>query len=420
LETKLTEKGVAALPTPPTGQVKYWDTEDHGFGVVVGQRTKTFVAQGYVGKKRIRVTIGIHGRVRPDGHPWTVALARKQAKEFLAQMANGIDPEPGRRITGPTLADGRDLKLENLKKRRKSQRTIDTFRDEINLFFKDWLDRPIAELTGGDLIKILDGIGKDEDGNPKKKRKGGNPGNPVGAAQVNRCISHISGAWKALDKIHHFKGRNPAEAATKYVLLERETRVAHEDFPEWYARIAKLSEVKSDLHLFMMFTGIRREGACKLRWEHVLQEQKVLRVAKAKGDKAYWIPYSKTVQEILDRRKKRNSVVMKEMGGDEGWVFPSISRAKPFRVIPYSEPKHKPPKQPDPVAERVLVSPHDLRRTYNSVAFEIGAPDRVRDLLMNQNNQGVNMKHYVKPENWDYYAGWQNKIDRAIWKRIKV
>src|SRR5690348_2019031 len=79
---KLTEQTLATLPTPGPNdppQIYRWDTRDHGFGVVIGRTgRRTFVWRGRVAGQLRKVTIGVAGQPRKDGHPWTVQLARDE------------------------------------------------------------------------------------------------------------------------------------------------------------------------------------------------------------------------------------------------------------------------------------------------------------------------------------------------------
>lgn len=142
---KLTEKSVAALPPAtqhanscPGGecacplQSYYWDTELVGFGVVVGRTgSKTFIARAWVGKKRRRVKIGVAGTPRQDGHPWTVALARLEARQLLGRMSAGEDPNAGKGATsapppstGPTLRQAMELHVTNMRAGRNRRRRV--------------------------------------------------------------------------------------------------------------------------------------------------------------------------------------------------------------------------------------------------------------------------------------------------------
>ena len=69
----------------PAVQRLYWDTELRGFGLLVGKRSRTFIVQKTIGGRSVRVTIGRLGA-------WTVAQARRRAREIIVQMDQGIDP----------------------------------------------------------------------------------------------------------------------------------------------------------------------------------------------------------------------------------------------------------------------------------------------------------------------------------------
>lgn len=89
---RLNEKTLADLRVPDNCiQVYYWDTELSGLGVVVGRTTKTFVARSWVNGKNRRVKIGVAGQPRPDGHLWSIALARAEARKLLGKMSAGVD-----------------------------------------------------------------------------------------------------------------------------------------------------------------------------------------------------------------------------------------------------------------------------------------------------------------------------------------
>lgn len=106
MKVKLGEKTLAAIELPEgTPQVIVWDTDVVGFGVVVGKQNRTFIAEGRVDGRKRRKAIGVAGRVREDGLPWTAQLARIEAKTILGDMARGVDPNSERRLRreGPTL-----------------------------------------------------------------------------------------------------------------------------------------------------------------------------------------------------------------------------------------------------------------------------------------------------------------------------
>src|SRR5271154_847456 len=66
-------------------QTFYYDTELKGFGLRVGNKTKTYFVESKVKRKTVRVSIGKHGVFAPE-------QVRKIAKERLVEMAQNINP----------------------------------------------------------------------------------------------------------------------------------------------------------------------------------------------------------------------------------------------------------------------------------------------------------------------------------------
>lgn len=87
---KLTAESVKRLPFAARDaagrvvQVVYRDTELSGFGVRVGEQSKSYFAQKRVGDRVIRVTLGTHGQITTD-------QARKEAGIRLGALTAGRD-----------------------------------------------------------------------------------------------------------------------------------------------------------------------------------------------------------------------------------------------------------------------------------------------------------------------------------------
>src|SRR5882672_9266207 len=99
-------------------QLIVWDEEVSGFGVVVGKRATTFVANYWANGVKRRQVIARRGDLRDeDSLPWTVTFARQRAKEILGKVAGGGDPsfEIRSRSGGPTLRDAFDLHVSRMR-----------------------------------------------------------------------------------------------------------------------------------------------------------------------------------------------------------------------------------------------------------------------------------------------------------------
>lgn len=414
---KLTEKAMAALPAPADGQVTYYDCDLAGFAVVVGTMSRTFVLKKWVEGKKRKFTIGRAGAVRDDGLAWTVALARRRAVKLLGDVAAGRAPAmpssaAPASVGGPTVRHGLELHVENMRKRRRSQRSIDTIRTEISKYLADWLDRPMAELTGSE----LDAVCKRLMGSTAARA---GAVNPPGAALTNRLIAQVSAMWNALDKLHELPGRNPAKRLTAHALLPKQDRIADDDLPSWLAKVEKISPVRRDLQMLALFTGLRSESVRTLRWDDVDTARRFLHISRAKGDRPYTVPLADTHIEILARRRAENPILFAPHGGDHGWVFPTITRAHPLRVVHVAEAKERRRNPESGENEKYLPGLHPLRKTFNSVAMEIGIAKEDRERLMNHEGQGVNVRHYGFPQNWGHMSECQAKIEAALWARIR-
>ena len=438
-QIRLTEKTVAAL-LPPTNAIQayYWDTDLKGFGLVVGRTKKTFVARHRLGRdstRLVKTTIGAAGGPHPDGGIWNVAAARRRALELLGEMAGGKDPNAARRpdADGPTLRDALTFHIERMERgenrRRKacSPRSIATTRGSVELHLADYLDRPLVHLTADAIARVMERI---EANTPR--RGGSNPDNPAGRAAANRIIANVSAIWRSYDRRYGLPVVNPTTRLQQAALKPRETRIPDAEFADWYATVMKLENpVRRDLQLVALFTGIRSDGVRNLRWDDVDFDEELMFVARAKGDRPYSLPIVKTVRKILERRKADNaaSAMLSPFGGDHGFVFPSLSRDMK-RVIPVAEVKERHhvmdadgnvvrDDDGEPVRVNTVPGIHVSRRTFNSVAAEIGIDLETREALMNHAGRGVNAKHYVQTERFDHLRASAKRIETALWERIR-
>lgn len=422
--SKLNDQRIGAIELPPgRAQLVVWDDELTGFGVVVGKRARTFVAEARVNGQKRRKAIGILGRVegRDDGRHWTTTLARQRAKEILGDMAAGIDPNAGSApvASGPTLRDGLDAHLARMRKKRRAERSITTLDNEVTKYLADWLDRPIAELTGAVLADLHERIKTSA-----RPRAGSNPSNAKGAPLANRVITHVGACWNSLNrKLEGALGNwNPAKAVDRDVLKPKRERVADDDMPAWWATVQTLSPVRRDLQMFCMWSAMRSEAARHVRWEHVDLEAGALEVPAPKGGeaKAFRLPLGPTLVELLRRRKRENAIEFEAHGGDRGWCFPTLTRSRPFRVIPLSEPKERRVNPATGEREKILPGPHVSRRTFLSVAAEAGISELDRSTLANHafGRQSVNTT-YIE-QHFGHLAECQGRIDAALWSRIEA
>ena len=156
----LTDKDVLRLPPPEKGWYLARDVELKGFFVVVGRKTKTFTVQGDLRvdgtRKTIRVAIG-------DATEISAREARATAKGYLSQIAKGEHPRPASAKKGAEVEANTVPKPEggvtlsqawaryrdgHMRRKGRSEGTIENYRDHVERIFAEWRDKPLAELAG--------------------------------------------------------------------------------------------------------------------------------------------------------------------------------------------------------------------------------------------------------------------------------
>jgi integrase len=300
-----------------------------------------------------------------------------------------------------------------MERKGRSPRSMGTIKTEIPRLMKAWLDRPIVDLKGAELVALHDKLTKDN-----------------GPFLANRLVAHVSAVWNALDRVHELEGRNPARAVTRHRYVPKRERIDDADLPSWWATVQGLTPVRRDLRIFCLTTGMRDEAARHVRWEHIDFKRASLTVPKPKGGeaKAFTLPLGPRLVERLKERQRQNETLFADHGGDHGWAFPALSRfrdeetgavqviamreSKEYReVIDAKGKSHR---------ERLIVGNHTSRRTFLSVATEIGIGELDRHALANHafGRQSVNATYIAQA--FGHLADCQRRIEEAIWKKIEA
>jgi integrase len=385
MKMKLTEKAIDRLAVPASkAQLVVWDHEVPGFGVVVGRRTSTFVANYWANGVKRRQVIGRRGEIRDDGDPLTVTLARQRAKEILGKVAGGGDPsmELRKREGGPTLSDAFDLHISRMRADQASASSIATITRERDKYLSKWMSRPLEKIERAHCRELHEQLSKKH-----------------GPYLANRVMRHIRAAWNTALKEHDLPA-NPTIAVHWNKEQRRQEPIPWANLPAWLAtvntlepivvnrkRIGTRPGVRGEYQLFLLLTGLRRMDAATVRWEHLDLDEGKLHRPNPKGGKerAFTIPLSSECVRILERRRTENRQTF--LHGDGGWVFPTraikdkscalcTALGLPAHVagsiVHLVEGKQQRFDREKGKAERILPSPHRLRDTYTSALVEVG------------------------------------------------
>jgi integrase len=339
---KLTKSAVEKIEAPdPSGkQIIYWDVTLKGFGVLVSGATtaKTYIAQRRMpdGKTR-RLTVGAIGEFAQ------VEDARRKAGGLLAGLREGRDPKAERRTAAArnrTLRTWFEHYLGFNKELR--PRSIEEYRRSVERHLEAWLDRPLREITREMVEERHAAIGTS-----------------AGKAAADAAMRALRVVWNhALDRDETLPA-NPVRVLKKQGWFKpppRTRSVRAGELPKFYAAVEELpNRTAADYIKLLLFTGLRRREGAALPWDEVDFATKVIRLPglRAKSKRKLDLPMSSFVRDLL--------VARRNIGNDGGWVFGANSESGHIE-----EPKFA----FEEIAEAtgIRVSPHDLRRTFVTVA----------------------------------------------------
>jgi integrase len=358
----LTERSVRALeaPDPSGNQMLYWDDVLRGFGVLVSgtSTAKSFVAKGVINGRSIRKKIGRYG-------VYNVAQARIKATEMLRGFTGGIDPRQ-ERSSNITLKEALEAYLRargaNLR-----PRSVAGYRSDIENYCADWLDVPLRnisrELVEGRHRAIAEEIAE---------RRGRS-----GAAMANRVMRSLRTIYNFhADRIPNMPPNPVKLKGMWHPVAARERCLRGGEFPKFYkAAMALPNAVGRDFIILLIFTGLRRMEAAKLKWARVDLERKKFTIPPedTKNGKKLELPMTDVVYGML---KARRAI------GRTEYVFPSPGASGHLQ-----EPKSF--FNDIAAASGVRISPHDLRRTFLTVAETCDIPLLTLAALVNHTVPGV-------------------------------
>jgi integrase len=363
MKLKLTQTAIQRLPAPhPTGKQKLvWDTDLKGFGVLVSGVTnsKTYVVQRDVNGKTRRITVGA-------ANVLDVSEARKRAELILADLYRGIDPKAGRKTTLRSVLEDY---LETNKKLRPA--SVADYRAGVERYLKDWLDRPLKDITGDDVAQRHLEIASEIKA----------AGRYSGAATANSVMRGFRVLWNFAAESDSTLPVNPVRRLKRqWFKVERRTRHLNEaQLPIFYKAVCGLpSPIHRDFLLVLLFTGLRREEAASLTWDAIDFGAKTLRIEanKAKSGRELILPLTDFLFDLF--------VARRQLGRDR-YIFPSNSKAGYL-----AEPKY--PLNLIELATGIHISCHDIRRTFATVAetCEVG-PLMQKKLLNHATGADVTM-----------------------------
>ena len=366
---KLTKSSVDRLPTPSPGpngersQTFYRDGELRCFGVrVTSHGQKSFIVEKRINGKPRRLTLGRYG------DELTVEQARKMALKTVGEIATGIDPGAERRQAKARGVTLRDVFTDYLAARKNLKPgTIKDYHRILDEAFDDWKGRPLADI--------------DKDMVQKRHTKLGqrSPARANNAMRVLRALFNYATGQYEDSNGHPLFTENPTKRLSQtrawFRVVRRKTYIKPSDLPHWWQAVTQLEDgarqgskagVVTDWLQLLLLTGLRRSEALLLKPEHVNLKERTLTIPDPKNHEPHTLPLPDFLCELLARR----------MADGGAYVFSGVDPEQPL-----VGPKRAIQKLVE--MSGVEFTPHDLRRTFITIAESLDIPAYALKRLLN-------------------------------------
>ncbi|CAK0776088.1 Integrase [Gammaproteobacteria bacterium] len=369
METRIKFKKsvLEALPTPPADQrVTYYDTETNGLTLrITGAGAKSFsVLRRVKGGKLERITLGKFPTL-------PLEEARKKAMEALSELAQGNSVAAQVRRKKAEVITLEEVFADYLETRKNLKpRTVKDMRSALDETCADWLKKPITKITPAMVER-------------RHKERG-----QKSEARANLAMRYLRALFnfaqaKYTDDDAPILTINPvkrlSETRAWYRVDRRQTLIKSHELAPWFKAVMALpSPDIRDYLLFVLFTGVRREEALKLKWEQVDLPGHAVTILDPKNHLDLVLPLSDYLQDLLSQRK---AVSISE------YVFADSHgrRISNFRYAQASIEK----------ASGVAFCIHDLRRTYATTAESLDIPAYALKRLLNHSTDADVTAGYI-------------------------
>src|SRR5690242_15971282 len=311
---KLTKRVVEAV-APAAGDLFVWDDELPGFGLrVYPSGTRKYLLQWKRDGRTRRLVLGTHG-------PLTCEQARAAALAALGRVARGEDPaeERDRGRRDPTIAALAELWLaEGCAGKKPSTLAMD--RSRLAAHVLPLLGRVrVRALTRADVERFARDVAA---GKTAREEAGGKRGPRVvrgGEGVATRTLGML-GAMLEFAVARGLRPDNPVKGVRRAPHKERD-RVLSEAETARLGEALAAAEAEGEpwqtvgLVRLLLLTGLRRDEARGLRWEHVdLGGGRLLLPDSKTGKSAR--PLAAPALHLLARLEERS--------GAGSWVFPAV------------------------------------------------------------------------------------------------
>lgn len=325
----------------------------------------------------MRVSIGDTGKI-------STRSARARAKNYLSQISSGQHPKSGEQIVDVgTTTEGAGNKVTitlkeawdryrdaHMCRKGRSARTIESYKDHLERFLKDWLDTSLQELAD-DPARVA----RKHDSITKKN----------GPYIANGTMRTLRAIYNHARKTHRkLPADNPVNAIDWNGEKRRDTAMGAGDLKTWFVELAAIDNpTRREFHLFTLLSGCRSSALKEIKPSSINRRRRVLHIPRPKGGakRAFDIPLSREVIRCLIRVARYGREMYRDLADE--WIFPAKSETGHL-----AEQKE----------ERKVLSKwgNELRHTFRTIGTAAGVSEFDARLLMNHAIPRVNAGYITR------------------------
>ncbi|HEX2243936.1 MAG TPA: integrase family protein [Gammaproteobacteria bacterium] len=340
-----TKKALDTLPLPEQGKrLEVYDNKIRGLLIrVTSNGTKSFTVYRRVNGKPQWVKLGRY----PD---MPIEQASRRAQKMLSLMADGIDPVAKSRADKVSQVTLGQVFEAYLKAHELKSGTVKDYQRVMAEAFSDWRDKPIVSITKDMVEKRHQSRGQ------KSKARANN------AMRVLRALFNFAAAKYEDAEGQPLIKENPVKRISSirawYRIDRRQTVIKPYQLPAWFAAVMRLAPerpgsnaaVARDYLLWVLFTGMRKEEAARLKWSDINLEDRTFTIKDPKNRDHASLPLPNFLYDLLCKRPANTE-----------YIFPGLDKSGYLGDMHYWIRK---------VTDQsgVQFTLHDLRRTFITTA----------------------------------------------------
>ncbi|MHB1731472.1 MAG: tyrosine-type recombinase/integrase [Leptospirillum sp.] len=230
----------------------------------------------------------------------------------------------------------------------------------------DWLERDLPSLTDDEILKKYVEI----------REKSGSAQAALAVRVLKALYAYAIARFQIPERNI---GRILRVAGITLTPIRKTRHIQKNDLPKWYKAVSSQSKTRQertarDIFLVGLFTGLRKTEIMSLKWEDIDLRSRILTARNTKNHRDHSLPLPDFLVRLLRERKPDT--------GKSPYVFPGkdltvrirdIDDSR-FRVIDESG---------------IKFTIHDLRRTFATIAAEMGIPPYLLKKLLNHKSGDV-------------------------------